>query len=164
MDVRSQPYSRYAPQFDQDELKGRLSKVGLKYVYLGKELGGRPPEAGFYSPDGFVLYDRLSESPRFKEGVGRLLAGIGHYRVALLCSEENPSECHRRLLVGRVLSGLGVTVKHIRGNGNLQTESELESARHEYGQADLFDDQEVAEWRSTRSVIRERPPRSSSEH
>ncbi len=154
-DVRSHPYSRYAPQFNHDGLRARLSEAGLKYVYLGKELGGRPLEPEFYDSEGFVRYDRLADSPRFREGIGRLLAGIDRYRVALLCSEENPAECHRRVLIGRVLSGLGVTVEHIRGDGTLQTEADLGAAAPGVGQAGLFGDQEVVEWKSTGPVRKE---------
>ncbi|HEX3372223.1 MAG TPA: DUF488 domain-containing protein, partial [Candidatus Acidoferrales bacterium] len=122
VDERSQPYSKYATQFDQDLLKIALQNVGVRYLYLGRELGGRPEGDEFYDEDGHVLYDRVAASGIFKEGLGRLEKGIREYTVAMLCAEENPSTCHRRLLVGRVLLEHGVRVEHIRGDGRLQTD------------------------------------------
>ena len=40
-DVRSQPFSRYAPQFNKAELTASLRQSGIQYVFLGKELGAR---------------------------------------------------------------------------------------------------------------------------
>jgi uncharacterized protein (DUF488 family) len=99
-------------------------------LFLGKELGGRPESSEFYDAEGFVLYSRIAESPLFLEGIERLITGITTYRVALMCGEENPANCHRRLLVGRVLAKRGVSVRHIRGDGTVQDEDEL--AQEEY--------------------------------
>ena len=38
-DVRSQPYSRYVPQYSRDALEAALADAGIAYVFLGKELG-----------------------------------------------------------------------------------------------------------------------------
>ncbi len=66
---------------------------------------------------GHVLYGRLAASPAFQEGIDRVLARAQTQRIALLCSEEDPSRCHRHLLIGRVLRERGVAVSHIRGDG-----------------------------------------------
>ena len=128
VDTRSQPYSKYSTQFDQKDLKQSLAAAGLRYLYLGRELGGRPEGEEFYDPDGHVLYDRVAETPRFQEGLSRLEQGIREYRVALLCAEENPAGCHRRLLIGRVLLEHGIQVEHIRGDGRVQLEEEVAAA------------------------------------
>ncbi len=125
VDVRSHPYSRFASHFSKNDLKKAIQANGIKYLFLGKELGGQPVGSEFYDSDGFVLYSRLAESPLFLEGIERLMDGIKTYRVALMCSEKNPSNCHRRLLVGRVLSNRGAQVHHIRGDGRLQSEDEI---------------------------------------
>ena len=168
VDTRSSPYSRYAEQFNQQPLREAVQLGGMRYVYLGRELGGRPDGEEFYDEEGHVLYGKVSESPPFLEGINKVLQGIRRYRVALLCSEENPSGCHRRLLVTRVLAGRGVQVRHIRGDGRLQSEEDLrreeEEARGEAGQLSLFEPEEVTEWRSVRSVLDRRPPRPSSEY
>jgi len=167
VDVRSYPYSRYAPQFDTSGLKALLAKAGVKYLYLGRELGGRPEGDDYYDAQGHVLYARLATSSLFLEGIDRLQKGAQTYRVAVMCAEEDPLNCHRRLLIGRVLKERGVALDHIRGDGRLQTEDELLRAevRHHPGskQSSLFEASQEAAWRSTRSVSRRNQPPSSSE-
>src|SRR5947209_5869026 len=103
-DVRSHPFSRFAPHFNGPSLAGALEAAGIRYLFLGKELGGRPVGEEFYDEEGRVLYNRLAASPLFRSGVERLRSGMRRYRVALMCSEENPDVCHRHLLIGRVLA------------------------------------------------------------
>ena len=124
-DTRSYPYSEYATHFDQKPLKMALEADGIGYVFLGRELGGRPDGDEFYDDEGHVLYDRVAETELFQEGVSRLEKGIREYNVAMLCAEENPAACHRRLLIGRVLLSRGIQVDHIRGDGRIQTEAEV---------------------------------------
>ena len=126
-DVRSFPFSKFATQFDQDSLHCTIKDAGLKYLFLGRELGGKPKEPSFYDDEGCVLYWKIAESSLFKDGIERLQMSIESCRVALLCSEENPSHCHRRLLVGRVMSNYGIAIQHIRGSGVVQSEQELET-------------------------------------
>ena len=122
VDIRSEPYSRKVPHFNKDNLEKEIKKSGLKYLFLGKELGGRPTKRQFYDQEGFVLYSKIADSPDFKSGIERILKGIRTYSVAIMCSEDNPMNCHRRLLVGRVLSSGGVEVLHIRADGSIQSE------------------------------------------
>ena len=86
-----------------------LSSAGIQYLYLGKELGGRPNDWRFHDDDGYVLYNKLAESPMFKEGISRLIQGASDYRIAVMCSEAKPDSCHRHLLIapgsGRERSG-----------------------------------------------------------
>jgi uncharacterized protein (DUF488 family) len=124
-DVRSQPYSRHNPQFRRESLKATLEQGGLRYVFLGAELGGRPPEPEFHDASGHVRYDLVRATERFRGGLDRLLTGAGAYRVAIMCSEEDPVRCHRRLLITPALVQAGVEVRHIRGDGRVVAESEL---------------------------------------
>jgi uncharacterized protein (DUF488 family) len=162
VDIRSEPYSRKVPHFNKDNLEKEIKKRGLKYLFLGKELGGRPSERQFYDLEGFVLYSKIAESPDFKVGLERLLNGLEKFRVALMCSEENPMNCHRRLLVGRVLASVGVEVLHIRGDGSIQSEEEIlmnEYARNgDMNQQSLFASEEAPEWKSTQSVLQRKAP------
>ncbi|MGH3088340.1 MAG: DUF488 family protein [Rubrobacteraceae bacterium] len=161
VDVRSHPRSRYAPHFNKDVLKKAVDDRSVKYLFLGRELGGRPEGDEFYDEDGRVDYGRVAQSETFKEGVRRVKDGAGRFRVALMCSEEDPTGCHRELLVGRVLREEGVDVRHIRGEGNIQSEEDLEE-----DQLALFEEpREREEWKSVkpiRSASPGRPPRSSS--
>jgi len=165
-DVRSVPRSRYVPHFDAERLREALARCAISYVPLGRELGGRPEGEEFYDEQGHVLYGRLAVSSVFHRGIDRVLNGTKSYRVALLCSEEDPSSCHRHLLIGRVLSECGVTLLHIRGDGRIEAETDLAALDTGDGrQAALFDGgAEERQWRSTRSVLRGRAPLSSSAH
>jgi len=169
VDVRSKPSSRFSPQFNKEGLEKAVKASGIKYLFMGKELGGRPQGSEFYDNYGFVLYSRIAETPLFLEGIDRLIKGIRTYRVAVMCSEENPANCHRRLLIGRVIAERGVGVRHIRGDGRIQDEDSL--AREEYQskgeqtQLSLFEsNEEVPEWKSTQSVLPRKKLDSSSAH
>ncbi len=163
-DVRTAPRSRYVPHFDSKPLRESLSEAGIKYVFLGRELGGRPDGDEFYDEEDHVLYGRLAESELFATG-DRLLDGAAKFRVAMLCSEEDPLNCHRHLLIGRVLDARGVEVQHIRGDGSVQNEEVLgQIEAREEPQGALFDPPaEERPWRSTRSVLRRGVQLSSSE-
>lgn len=122
VDARSQPYSRYLPHFSREPLQQAVNGVSIRYLFMGDSLGGRPRQADCYDTQGNVLYNRIREKEFFKEGIRRLVNGIDHYRVCVLCSEENPRHCHRSLLVGKALADLGIEIQHIRGNGSLEPE------------------------------------------
>ena len=135
-----------------------LSRIGIRRLFLGRQLGGRPAGGEFYDAEGRVDYALLSRSPLFREGISKLKAEIQVHTVALLCSEENPVRCHRRLLVGRALEERGFTLRHIRGDGNIQSEDDIEDA-----QPVLFPEMEESPRKSIRSASRKRPRPSSSE-
>ena len=160
VDTRSYPYSRHVLHFNKEELHRALKRVGIKYLYMGNELGGRPDEEKFYDTEGHVLYYRLAESSTFLEGIKRLERGIRRFRVAIMCSEENPSICHRHLLVGRVIAGHGVKIQHIRGDGTIQSDTELPVT--DGGQQLLFNLYEENTWKSLQSVSRRKQQKSSS--
>lgn len=177
VDVRSSPYSRHASQFNKEAIQRPLQARAVEYLFLGDLLGGIPAvrhegappngqEGGqFYDRQGYVLYDRLAQSPAFQQGVQRLLGKVGASRVALMCGEEDPTDCHRRLLIGRVLGTRRVGVMHIRGDGSVQSEEEIAAQqrfRKTKGQLTLFEIEEPEEWKSTRSVLPREPPPSSS--
>jgi uncharacterized protein (DUF488 family) len=166
-DVRTSPRSRYVPHFDGPHLRQSLVDAGVRYVFLGSELGGRPDGDEFYDHQDHVLYGRVAASDFFEAGLDRLLEGAQRFRVAMLCSEEDPTNCHRRLLIGRVLASRGVDVQHIRGNGRVLSELDLQRSSGDAAQqASLFDsgEEEEVAWRSTRSVSRRSGPSTSSEH
>jgi uncharacterized protein (DUF488 family) len=157
VDVRSNPWSRYAPQFNREALEPALASRGIEYVFFGAELGGRPDGDEFYDEEGHVAYGALASTSSFKCGIDALEVRASVRRVAIMCSEEDPTDCHRRLLVARVLLARGVSVSHIRGDGRVQTEADLEPAA---AQQSLFDEEKP--WRSTRSVLHRRPRATSS--
>jgi uncharacterized protein (DUF488 family) len=124
-DVRSSPYSRLYPHFNRKELREELRLNGISYVFLGKELGGRPTEDRFYC-EGVADYEKMAQAPEFNKGLGRVIEGAKRYRIAIMCSERDPLDCHRCLLVGRALAQRGVLVNHILDNGNVVSHHEIE--------------------------------------
>jgi uncharacterized protein (DUF488 family) len=118
-DVRSRPFSRRNPQFNRERLAATLTQQGIAYVFLGKELGARSEDPSCYE-HGKVQYPRLAATPAFKAGIERALAGAEKFRVALMCAEKEPLDCHRTLLVSRALENAGASVAHILADGSVE--------------------------------------------
>jgi len=122
-DVRSTPYSRRNPAYNRETLAATLREQGMAYLFLGGELGGRSPDPACYE-DGRVRYRLVAKTARFREGIRRLMQAARGERVALLCAERDPLDCHRTLLVGRELRMLDVEVVHIHADGQLESQEE----------------------------------------
>ncbi|MGB0551454.1 MAG: DUF488 family protein, partial [Alphaproteobacteria bacterium] len=112
--------SKRHPQYRKDELAARLKGEGIAYVFLGKELGARPDDPKWYL-DGRVVYDRIAATPAFDEGLRRVEEGASRLRIALMCAEREPLDCHRTLLVSRHLIRRGVSIGHILVDGALES-------------------------------------------
>jgi uncharacterized protein (DUF488 family) len=115
-DVRSSPFSRYNPQFNREALAAELASQSIRYVFLGRELGARSEDAACYV-DGRVQYALLARTDLFRAGVDRVVVGMARHRIALMCAEKEPLECHRTILVSRALTERGVAIRHILSNG-----------------------------------------------
>jgi uncharacterized protein (DUF488 family) len=124
-DIRTAPRSRFSPQFNKDAMAAALAAQGLEYIFLGKELGGRPQSQALYT-DGVADYDKIAAAPEFRLGLERLMEAAARRSVAAMCSEADPLECHRCLLVGRALAELGADVRHILASGKVVTHAEVE--------------------------------------
>jgi uncharacterized protein (DUF488 family) len=124
-DVRSSPYSQHNPQFNREALCANLSAAGIQYVFLGDDLGARRSEADCYV-NGQALYERIARTPAFQRGLQRLAQGAARMRVALLCAEKDPLECHRSILICRHLKKDVSRIAHIRSDGSLETQEQLE--------------------------------------
>lgn len=122
-DVRSAPYSRFNSQFNKDALERALKEQGIKYVFVGKELGARSEDSSCYK-NGRVRYPLLARTALFRQGIERVLKGSQDYRIALMCAEKEPLECHRTLLVARALDDMGVPIQHILADGRLEPHGE----------------------------------------
>lgn len=119
-DVRSQPSSRRNPQFNRDPFTAALREQGIVYVFLGRELGGRPEDRSCYL-DGRVVYDRVAATEWFQLGLERVIHGMQKHRIALLCAEKDPLDCHRGILLAPQLTARGVNVVHILEDGRLES-------------------------------------------
>ena len=137
IDVRSSPYSRFNPLFSQGSLASALKDAGIRYVFMGSEIGGRPNSPACYT-DGRVDYDKCHEHEPFLAGIERLLnADRQELRVSLFCSEGKPTRCHRSKLIGIALARRGVHMRHILPNGEIADQTEV-IRQLTGGQTELF--------------------------
>lgn len=146
-DVRSQPYSRFNPQFRREALRGVLAESGISYMFLGQELGARSADP-LCLVDGKVAYDRLAKTAFFRHGLERIVDGMTSHRIALICAERDPLRCHRTILVGRHLRERGIDVRHILADGSLERHgAAMERLLRELGmtEPDLFRPREAVE-------------------
>jgi uncharacterized protein (DUF488 family) len=122
-DVRSTPFSRFNPQFNRERLAAELRAAGIHYVFLGAELGARSKDPECHE-GGRVSYAKLARTEPFRRGLERVLSGMREHRIALMCAEREPLECHRTILIARELERAGVPVTHILADGSLQTHAQ----------------------------------------
>ena len=126
VDVRSNPGSPWVSYANPHDLKWILKAKDIQYLYLGDVLGGRTSDSDCYNPQtGKVDYQAMRNKESFQQGLNRLLEDLRKYRICIMCAEEDPSSCHRNLLVGEGLRQRGVQILHIRGTGRIQTDEEL---------------------------------------
>jgi len=124
-DVRSSPYSQYNPQFNRESLQRVLQEHNVTYVFLGEELGARRSERECYL-EGRADYELISQTPAFKRGIKRLNQGATNLRIALMCAEKDPIDCHRCILVSPHLRQQGLQVLHILPDGSLEDHTKTE--------------------------------------
>jgi uncharacterized protein (DUF488 family) len=123
-DVRSAPYSRYCPQFNKDILAANLKAAGIEYIFLGKELGAHPDDSSCFQ-NGCVNLQRIANRKEFRRGLQRLLTDSLKCRIALMCAEKEPLQCHRTILISRYLRH-DLCIKHILADGGVEEHLETE--------------------------------------
>ncbi len=108
VDVRSSPYSGTFKEYDKEPLRALLKKNGVLYAHFGSEFGARRDEAEayryVYDEKGDFLeqvdFEKVYGLDAFKRGVGRIKTALSQgYRIAFLCSEKDPLNCHRFWMV-----------------------------------------------------------------
>lgn len=134
-DVRSQPYSRYNPHFGREALKQAVMADGIKYVFLGDRIGGKPADSSLLLPNGKVDYDKLSATEVFRNGIDQLLQLADTNTVSFMCAEADYKHCHRYWLITRTLVERGVEVQHILHTGEIVSSN---AAEFESSQLSLF--------------------------
>jgi len=139
IDVRSSPYSKWNPQYNQTTIDNLLKSESITYVFLGDKLGGLPSDYSCYK-DGKVEYELVKHKDFFVEGINRLLAANKkNINVAVMCSETNPAECHRSKLIGQELLAHGISIKHIVGGNKIKSqEAVMAEVTKGVGIVDLF--------------------------
>lgn len=125
IDVRSAPYSRYKPEFSKAPLGKELEKHGIRYVFMGDTLGGRPDDETCYI-NGKVDYEKVKATETYQRGIQRLHTAFSQQQpIALMCSEGKPEACHRCKLIGATLIQESIPVIHIDENGEHVTQTQV---------------------------------------
>lgn len=128
IDVRTTPYSKWNQHFNQNELKYYLKEHNIEYVFLGDKIGGLPSDKSCYTPDGKIDYMLLKNKDFFQKGLERLVsANAKSIKVAAMCSETKPQECHRSKLIGKELLQQNIDMQHIINKDKLKTQSSINS-------------------------------------
>lgn len=129
VDTRSNPVSKYAPFASIRVLPGLLEREGIEYSFMGDSLGGKPADSSYYDSSGKPDYRKMRTREEFRDGIKQLTRIAEGSVTALMCAEEDPTKCHRRLLLGPPLEERGVTLLHIRADGSVDRERDLVSKR-----------------------------------
>lgn len=144
IDVRSNPYSKWVPHFNRGTIENMLKGCSIKYAYFGDVIGGRPLDESCYDDEGYFDYQKMALMPQFVLGLQRLIAAHEqHLKVAVMCSESNPAECHRSKLIGRELFfGANISMSHILAPYKIRTQidimTELDKGKGNWPNGDLF--------------------------
>ena len=136
-DVRSRPVSRFVPHFNRARLEAALAERGISYVFLGRELGGRPDDPSLMK-NGKPDYAAMARTSGFSAGLAAVVNQSAKGKVALLCAERDPIDCHRFLLIGRELAARRIPVAHILSTGEIEPHAETERRARENAPGDLF--------------------------
>ena len=119
-DVRSVPFSRFNPQFNRQSLDKALAAAGIRYIYMGEELGARSSDPACYEGER-VSFHKLAASAPFERGLEHALEESKAWRLVLMCAEREPLDCHRTILIARELERLGMPIAHILADGSLES-------------------------------------------
>lgn len=125
-DVRSYPYSKFCPQFNQQDFRKQLKAAGIAYVFLGEELGAKPQNRACYQ-SGQAVYELIAQTEAFQQGLQRLSKGLKKYKIALVCAEKDPLTCHRAVLICQHIRHSHPEIYHILEDGDLESHESLEN-------------------------------------
>lgn len=127
IDVRSIPASAYSPQYNQNSLKNFLRFNNIEYLHFAEEFGARRTDVDLLDSKGKLDFEKVRNTKEFIRGVERVRQGEDRgFRIALMCSESEPLDCHRYSMVSIGLENNGFDVKHILKDKSLKTNADLE--------------------------------------
>lgn len=128
IDVRSRPYSKVHTDFNREFLSEYLKNKGIAYRNYKNEFGARQLNAEYY-PNGYLDFEQFSKSAEFQSGMVKVKqASENGYVLALMCSEKEPINCHRCIMVSRAFHDEGAAVTHIIAGKPDLTQTEAEDA------------------------------------
>ncbi|WP_434036010.1 DUF488 domain-containing protein [Formosa sp. 4Alg 33] len=137
-DVRSSPMSKYNHQFNRPLLEEDLKLHLITYIFAGEQLGGLPKDPTCYT-NGKVDYSKITKKAFFQEAIKVLVeASEANMKIALMCSESNPSECHRSKLIGQELLKHNISINHIVSNKIKEQKTVIDELTKGKGLDNLF--------------------------
>lgn len=126
VDVRSIPYSKHVPQYNSSPLKRFLKKNNIYYVFMGKEFGARQTDKLLQNPTGYVDFEKVIAGNEFKNGIYRVKNGLNKgLTIAFMCTEKDPIDCHRTIMVARAFNELNYQILNIREDGTLENQDQI---------------------------------------
>ena len=126
LDVRNTPYSQFAASYNRESIRPVLQSNGIEYAFMGNYFGARPTDSSLYSTNGYLDFEKVANSSRFKKGFDNVAKGVKQgYRIAFMCTEKDPIECHRAILVTNAFYKAGYSVEHIMPDNTIQTQQDI---------------------------------------
>lgn len=126
LDVRSVPYSQYATDYNRENIKKILKNNDIGYAFMGNFFGARPKDVSLYLPNGYLNFEKVANSTKFKRGFDNVEKGVKQgYRIAFMCTEKDPIECHRAILVSYAFYKAGYSIEHIMPDNTIQTQQDI---------------------------------------
>ena len=133
IDVRSNPYSARFDNYNKEKFEQTLAAAGIVYRHYAKYFGAKQENSDYYSKfdgeENRIDYDIFTKSVAFQQGVENLEKILAQKLTpVLMCSEKDPMDCHRAIMVARVLTNeKGFDVKHIVPGRPDESQPELET-------------------------------------
>ena len=126
LDVRSTPFSQFTSQFNKDIISRFLEANGVKYFHMGKYFGARPEDKSLYTEENYLDFEKMRSSDLFRRGMNNVIQGLEEGKnIALMCTEKDPFDCHRAIMVARGFELQGIDANHILPDGTIQSQKEL---------------------------------------
>ena len=125
IDVRSTPYSKFAADYNKENIQKILSTYNISYAHMGKCFGARQENLDLYTPEGYLDFEKVIASANFQMGLENVMKGMETHKIALMCLEKKPCDCHRAIMVANGFYKAGCTVEHILEDSSIQTHKEL---------------------------------------
>jgi len=127
IDVRSNPFSTHFPIYNKEILEHTLKASNIHYRNYASEFGAQQSERCFYSPQGYLDFENFTMSDKYIHGYRRIEDGLmKEYTFALMCSEKDPIDCHRSIMISKTFSDNGYSVLHLLPNNEPMTQLDIE--------------------------------------
>ena len=112
LDVRSTPYSQFAASYNRESIRPALQSNGIEYAFMGNYFGARPTDSSLYSSNGYLDFEKVANSSRFKKGFDNVVKVLNKDLESLLCVQKKI----RLNVIGQFLSRMHFIKQDIQLN------------------------------------------------